>query len=206
MSVLLAGDLTPPQLAQFLAAQSWSQDTLCMAFAPHAFRFEAFTEPDDFLAASEDGRVFGPRGECRWRKMGSLLRTVYLGESCAAGPAELEDLSGELEGLTPGRQGVFLWGVRTDLEAEWIEQQVPHRFVYPVEGSQHKRGRVRLVIEEWRDGHGTPRFSRFHHLEETKAEAGAETKAKAEAGAEAAEAQARMEDQPQSAQETQGEE
>lgn len=168
MSVLLAGDLDSQALMQFLGGQAWPKETLCMVFAEDAFRFEPFQGPADFLLRTEQGRVFCTWGECRWRRLGARMRTVYLGAACNV--EKMEDMSEKLQGLTRVEYCLFFWGVRTDLDQEWIEQQVPHRFTFPIATGQYPWGRVRLVLEEWRDGGGMPHFSRFHHLEETKGE------------------------------------
>jgi hypothetical protein len=68
--------------------------------------------------------------------------------------------------LKPELETVILWGVRTDLKDEWIEQQVPHRFVYPIRSKVFSRGRVVLVIEKWLDANGIPQFNRYFDLEE----------------------------------------
>ncbi len=182
MSVLFSGDLTPDQFHRCLAGLNWPVDTLVLACAEDAFRFATFNGPDEFLARTDQGRVFHPQGECRWRRLPasgypenqvdgtSLVRLVFLGQEQAFERDGLEDASALLHGLTRAEQTRYLWGIRTDLEPEWIEQQVPHRFVYPVASARHSRGRIRLVLEEWQGQDGEPVFSRFHHIEETQGE------------------------------------
>ncbi len=154
----------PALVKQFqLAAES-----LLLAFSPAEFKFEPFALNQSFLAVTDQGRIFSSEGELKWRRVGNHMRLVYLGN-----PVQVEgftDDSAELESLKPDQYDLILWGIRTDTKNEWIEQQVPHRFDYPVTGEPISRGRVALVVEQWLDTGGLPRFSRYHHIKEIKGE------------------------------------
>lgn len=165
MAFLCAGDLL---MDDFLAAvhdASWPKDSLMMVLSP---TLEPFFDPfhfdQDYLRASEQGRIFWGEGEFKWRGIGVAMRTVYLGKDVP--PVALPDYSHKLDGLTDELEEFVLWGVRSDLENEWIEQQVPHRFAYPVNGKKFSRGRVSLVVQHWVDASGIPKFSRYQSLRE----------------------------------------
>ncbi len=182
MSVLFNGDLTLEQFERCLSDLTWLPDALVLAFAADSFCFSPFNGWDPFLSRTDQGRIFCPQGECQWRRLRipaspedqektkDLMRLVYLGESHAFPEGFLEEATHLLQGLKPVQSHRYLWGERTDLENEWIEQQVPHRFVYPISTAKYPRGRVRLVVEEWLDQSGDVVFSRFHHIEETEGE------------------------------------
>ena len=135
-----------------------------MAFSPARAFFDYFRFDESYISATDQGRIFFPEGELKWRRADDLMRVVYLGKQ--APPDGLEDYSPEMEGLKPEKSEFILWGVRTEKENEWIEQQVPHRFAYPVAGKKFARGRVALVVENWLDPAGMARFSRYHSLKE----------------------------------------
>jgi len=81
--------------------------------------------------------------------MENRIRTVYLGN--AAPPEGLKDHFSE-NGKPASKVGeLILWGERTDTKNEWIEQQVPHRFAYPIPTALFSRGRAVIVIEHWID-------------------------------------------------------
>jgi len=56
----------------------------------------------------------------------------------------MEDCSGQLEGLVRKTRDIYLLGVRSDLEQEWLEQQVPQRFSYPLDG-----GAIQRAVYPW---------------------------------------------------------
>lgn len=167
MTVLLANDLDSKAFRELMNLMEWPGETLVMAFAPHRFWFEPLQEKTGFLENTEQGRIFSTRGEFRWRLIDcDLFRILYLGEDI--GNTQLQNCSHELRDLTPKERRLFLWGERTDLEREWIDQQIPHRFVYPLFSENFPRGRVCLVLEEWLDNIRQPVFSRYTRLEEEK--------------------------------------
>jgi len=89
---------------------------------------------------------------------------LYLGE-CP--PEGLPDFSEELQGLHSRYKTFILWGERTELKDEWLEQQIPQRIRYPLQTKEYNRGRVVLTIEQWVDDYGIPRFSRYMGINET---------------------------------------
>lgn len=167
MACFHSGDLSPSELRKTIAGFSWPAPPLLMAFSPAEAVLDRF-DPEllDRMGPTDQGRVFGPSGELRWRDLYGTFRVVYLGEG--PGPQGLEDFSGELAGVSPVTRTLFLWGERTDTENEWLEQQVPHRFRYPIEGTEYSRGRAALEVEDWVDAAGLPQFSRYRDLVEVK--------------------------------------
>ncbi|MCP4351107.1 MAG: hypothetical protein GY795_37050 [Desulfobacterales bacterium] len=164
MPFLLANDLDLDEFLHVVKNYSCPDEPLLMAFSPARACFEVFSFDESFLAATEQGRIFSPDGELKWRRTGTRMRVVYLGNKTL--PEKLEDCSSELDGLEREESDIILWGVRTDTENEWIEQQVPHRFSYHVSGKNISRGRIAIVVEKWTDLSGLPRFSRYHTLKE----------------------------------------
>lgn len=168
MAYLFAGDLPDDEATSFANAMVFTESSILMAFYPDRFILKTITPEDIVLEKSEQGRIFSPESELQWRRIGDKLRLVYLGE--VPPPEGLEDCSKELDGLQQEKDEFFLWGRRTDLENEWIEQQVPVRFTYPITGNSFSRGRIKLVVEKWIDPSGYPIFSRYQTLEEIEGE------------------------------------
>ncbi len=146
--------------------QDSQSQPLLLAFSPAQAAFNALVFDEPFLKVTDQGRIFSPEGELNWRRIGGNMRTVYLGE--VAPPEGLEDRSSELVGLEKDNSEIVLWGERTETKNEWIEQQVPHRFQYPISTTQHARGRAAIVVEHWNDEFGFARFSRYHSLKEIR--------------------------------------
>lgn len=164
MSVLATKDMVLEQFVSALELANIPSGALQIAFGPGVQRFCEYAYDRAFLAATEQGRIFSPRGELRWRRVGTSVRVVYLGE--APSPIDAEDHSAALSALNSRLDRLILWGVRTDLKNEWIEQQVPHRFVYPIDSAVHSRGRLALVVQNWVGRNETVQFSRYHSIEE----------------------------------------
>jgi hypothetical protein len=165
---LCAGDLHASDFMTLLSGQSWPKDTLFIGFSPAEARFDRVVIMDTaFVSQTEQGRLFAASGELSWRRLDDIVRAVYIGENP---PAGLSDCSDQLSGLNPVSRQVLLWGVRTENKDEWVEQQVPHRFVYPVDSREHVRGRVALIIEDWEDDAKNACFSRYHSISEIKGE------------------------------------
>ena len=150
-----------------VSTHAWPKDALLLAFSASRFRFELLKDSSEVSAQTDQGRIFSPKGELRWRRVEHGIRCVFLGENS---PEGLKDHSSSLQGLSPEKKRVFLWGVRTDSEQEWIEQQVPHRLVYPLTEDPVDRGRVVLIMENWIDQEGNTVFSRYHSLTESTEE------------------------------------
>jgi len=163
MAFLCADDLDVQQLTALIKNNAWPDDALIMAFAPGRFCFDFYEFDEAFLTETDQGRIFSDKGELRWRRMDDLRRVVYLGE---APPAGMTDCSETLQGHKPEIMERILWGRRTDTQDEWIEQQTPHRFQYPVVENKFSRGYAVLKIENWVDATGVPRFARYHSLTE----------------------------------------
>lgn len=165
MTCLLSQDLSTESFVEVINEVPWPEGSLLLAFTPAEAHLKTFAFNAEFLKATDQGRIFGPFGECRWRLIQGKRRVVYLGEPFSS--LHLEDHSYNLENLTAHHdEELILWGVRNDLKDEWLEQQVPQRFRYPLTGPVVSRGRVVLKIEHWRDANGLPHFSRYHSLKE----------------------------------------
>ncbi|MFH1114071.1 MAG: CRISPR-associated protein Csx19 [Pseudomonadota bacterium] len=166
MTYLGSGDLAPNDFLQLIQMCSLPEQSLLMAFSPVEARFVPFAYDGEFLTETEEGRIFSSSGELKWRRLDTFIRVVYLGEDPL--PAGLADWSRELVGLSSCTRQFLLWGERTDTEPEWLEQQVPHRFCYPIETALFRRGRAALVVEDWTDRAGIPRFSRYRGIIEVE--------------------------------------
>lgn len=164
MPHLLSEDLDIDSFLDLLEKHSWPEDALIMAFTPAESRFGRFAFDAPFIIRTEQGRIFSPAGELRWRPIEGKIRTVYLGTEPPS--SILTDFSWELEEFTPRQRELLLWGERTDSLPVWLEQSAPHRFNYPIYTANHPRGRVALVIEEWIDHAGIPQFARYHGIKE----------------------------------------
>ena len=178
MAYLCASDLDKSEFLELVKGIPFPDDSILMAFTPGRALFQFYNFDERLLEESDMGRVFNERGELKWSRFYSKLRVVYLGSEPP--PEALVDCSHEMAGLAPSRRELLLWGKRTDLEEEWIEQQVPCRFTYPVKSRDFPRGRVALVVEDWLDScdltrftdlpnpGGLVRFSRYHSLKEVE--------------------------------------
>lgn len=167
MAFLSSADLDLHAFLTLVEAHKWPDDALIMAFTPVDACLEKFVfNSGDFLSKTEQGRIFSPQGELRWRKLESLIRTVYLGNDLP--PAGLIDFSSELDGLTPNHRQLLLWGERSDSKPEWLEQSVPHRFNYPIDTAQYPRGRAVIMVEEWSSDEKIPQFGRYHNIIEVE--------------------------------------
>jgi len=166
MPFLFAKDISTQEFISFVSKGQWPETSIIMAFSVDSFKFETFGSDRIFPPDTEEGRIFWPEGELRWRRMEQEMRVVYLGDDTP--PSGLDNYSLEMDGLHQEDGKFILWGIRTDTDNEWIEQQVPHRFVYPVPENKISRGRVKLIVEKWVDNSGFARFSRYHSLEECK--------------------------------------
>ena len=170
MPCLCASDLEAENFLNLVNSHSFPVDAILVAFSPAEAKFEnySFEEHKKFLSQTEQGRIFSPHGELKWRRLDGRIRVVYLGnESPLAG---LENCSKELTGLAFETGELFLWGIRTDLKDEWLEQQTPRRFIYPNIEKNFPRGRVILVVEKWMDSNGIIKFSRYKSIKEIEGE------------------------------------
>ena len=151
-----------------LAEETFKGKPLLLAFSPAHALFHVFTPDELFLKTTDQGRIFSPEGELKWRRKEDRMQVVYLGDE--APPEGLKDYSSKILKLKTHYPEIILWGVRTDTKNEWIEQQVPHRFDYPITTAEYSRGRVVIVIENWMDAFGFAQFSRYHSLKEIPGE------------------------------------
>lgn len=171
MAHLCSVDFSYNDLINILQQYQWTEDACLMAFTPAEARFKRFSPADDvsFLSSTESGRIFSPSGELVWRRMERNLRATYLGN---IPPPNFSDYTSQLDSLSPYKRRLLLWGVRFEIENEWLEQQVPHRFTYPIDTTEYPRGRAALIVEDWKDAANIPRFSRYHSVIEVKGENG----------------------------------
>lgn len=169
MTSLFAKDLTRAELLDNIERYHWAADTFCICFTPAKALIDHFSFDRNYLEPSIEGRIFSKTGELRWKKMDDdCMRTVFLGQEFQG--SWLDDASKELTGLTCETEEILLWGIKTEGKHEWIEQQTPVFFDYPVNGTQFLRGRVVLVVEKWLNDACQPLFCRYHSLKEIEEE------------------------------------
>ena len=168
MPFLHSKDFTPEDFVAFIRQCRFPENALMMAFSPAEWVFKEFKPEESFLKATDQGRIFWTGGELKWRCVERQIRVVYLGDETP--PTGLEDHSHEMNDLNSETNDLILWGVRSDTDPEWIEQQVPQRFAYPVTGNQYSRGRIAVVVENWLDSSEIVRFSRYQSLKEISGE------------------------------------
>jgi len=168
MTVLYAQDFTLDTFVSLGLALEWPEESLSMAFSPTRALFQRLEKRAELFQTTDQGRIFSHQGEFKWRRVHRVVRAVYLGTPLPG--LNMTDHSRLLAGLRAERGQVLLWGVRTELENEWLEQQVPQRFHYPLNTARFPRGRVALVLEHWLNEHNLPQFSRYHSLAEIKDE------------------------------------
>lgn len=168
MANLYAQDLSLDDFLKIIREASWPDGSLMIAFSPAEARLNFFHFDEAFIKASEQGRIFFSGGEFKWRRVDGQFRSVYLGGWSP--PFELTNYSDSLTELHTHLDELILWGIRTDLQDEWIELQVPQRFGFPLKSKDFSQGRVALLVENWLDSSGMPQFSRYHSLKEVKGE------------------------------------
>lgn len=167
MAALFSQDVTAAELLSRIREHPWPEDALLMAFTPFRFSFAEYAFDENLFSEADQARIFSPKGELRWRRIGEKLRAVYMGEDSFAG---LQDFSAYLGELEREQEELILWGRRLDTQNTWIEQQVPQHFQYPLPKKGISLGRAALVVEHWMDAAGLPRFSRYHSIKEIKGE------------------------------------
>lgn len=114
---------------------------------------------DGYLDAWDEGRVFSPHAEVRWRRMGASFSLLLLTEDEGTLPSGWQILAGPwMATRHEPSEGVLLWGNRQDGWPHWIEVRIPRPLVYPVSKTT---GRVRVGWVDYRDQQGTPRFVRL---------------------------------------------
>lgn len=165
---ILSRDFVPDEFIAFIDQHHFPETALIMAFSPSETVLETWSNSISIESFSENGRVFWPEGELKWRKIDGMIRAVYLGSEPFTD--KMEDYSSEWKDLKCQPHEFILWGERSDTEYEWLEQQVPHRFNYPIDGKKYSMGRIALVIENWTDPSGFVLFSRYHSLKEIPGE------------------------------------
>jgi hypothetical protein len=160
---LCAKDLDLAKFIEIIRETQWPEDGLLLAFSPAQCCFDIFKFDEELLLKTEQGRIFSSAGEFRWRRIDGRIRAVYLGEQP---PQGLDDFSGELLKLHTHCEDLILWGERTELNDEWLEQQIPKRIRYPLHSKEYDRGRIVLTVEHWVDDFDIPRFSRYRGIKE----------------------------------------
>jgi len=151
MTILKSKDIIIDELISIL--ESLPDDMRIVRENPESMLFDWFSS-DVSIENSYRGRIFSEAGEVKWRNQ-DLVGTY------------LDDYSCKLEGLLePPPCKYVLWGERTKLKNEWVEQVVPHRFKYPFNDGNFSDGRLVLVIKELRDSSMQTIFNRFEKLEE----------------------------------------
>lgn len=166
MGCLLAGDLNTEAFLG-LVNRNWPEHTLIMAFSPAEFKFGPFRFDKNFLAGTDQGRIFSEQGELKWRRVNGGMRVVYLGEDNPPDLPGLEDESVELDPLEKDDdfETLMLWRIRTDTGEDWEEGQT-QQYGYPVTAAAHSGKQLGLLVENRRDASGLSVFSRYVGVEE----------------------------------------
>lgn len=126
------------------------------------------------IADCTGGSAFGEVAEVRWRKVGSVLRTVLVAEADlsrlplhgvgSAWRLEDNDIERALRGNSRP-ESILLWGSRRLPNGTWVEARIPRPLVYPTIQEQHDSyDQVRLYFVEYRDERGRVIVHRRTHL------------------------------------------
>jgi hypothetical protein len=121
------------------------------------------------------GSAFGEVAEVRWRKVGSVFRTVLIAEADfsrlplqgvgTAWRLEDKDIERALRGDSRPEKSILLWGSRRLPNGNWVEARIPRLLVYPTMQEQDdKYDHVRLHFIEYQDGRGRAIIHRRTHL------------------------------------------
>ncbi len=170
VSALIAGLPRPdrqPRWVWLAAPDGWTLDFLPSPEGSVRW-YAAHARPKDVplaevLPRAEEGRVFDPSGELRFRRLphpggASIWRAVFLGDE--EWFPDWGHPQSELGGLRRTRTAYYLWGEQTpQTPREWVELQIPHRFDYPM--LDPNASRVTLEVELWCDPSGRVHFQRF---------------------------------------------
>jgi hypothetical protein len=169
MACLFANTVDFEQFIRVIKSCQHMENGVLMSFSPAQNVFEKFHLKEKELLKTQEGRIFAESGEIKWRRIDRDMRMVYLGAQ-----QDFDCLNDHSKHLKPviekRRSDIILWGERTHLENEWIEQQVPHRFNYPIDGNLFAKGRVAIEVENFFDNRGVALFSRFCRVKEIKGE------------------------------------
>lgn len=163
MPFLSAKNLDVNEFIDIVKETQWPENSLLLAFSTARCCFEIFKFDEELLLTTDQGRIFSSAGEFRWRRIDGRIRAVYLGERP---PQGLDDFSEKLQKLHTRYEDLILWGERTELNNEWLEQQIPKKISYPLQGKEYNCGRIVLTIEQWVDDFDIPQFSRYQGIKE----------------------------------------
>jgi hypothetical protein len=157
MPFLHANDLSSDDFIEMVRNASFPEKSLLMSFSPAKAYFVPFLFDESYLVGTDQGRIFSPEGELKWRRIRDKIRVVYLGDNS---PDGLENHSTEMSGLKSEQHRFILWRIGIAKKAAWIYKEFPE-------------GQVYLVVEKWLDSSGSARFSRYHSLKAIKEESNA---------------------------------
>ncbi|CAN2041394.1 conserved hypothetical protein [Candidatus Magnetomoraceae bacterium gMMP-15] len=148
MAFLCSNDLTIEDFLDLVNNFSFPKESRLMAFSPAKACFEEFHFEESFLKLTDQGRIFSPEGELKWRRLDGMMRVVYLGEMSA--PEVLIDYSSKLKNLKPQQSELILSK----------KYKLPNQSSNPV--SDKKYSTEILVVENWIDSAKMIKFSRYH--------------------------------------------
>ncbi|OQX24702.1 MAG: hypothetical protein BWK80_19380 [Desulfobacteraceae bacterium IS3] len=152
MPLLHADDLNTEDFVEMIRKASFPEKSLLMTFSPAQAYFLPFRFNESYLIGTDQGRIFSPQGELKWRRVGDKMRVVYLGDKP---PDGLEDYSTKMSDLKSEQSCFILWRIGIAKKAAWIYKEFPD-------------GQVAIVVEKWLDLYGSARFSRYHSLKAIK--------------------------------------
>ncbi|KPA19000.1 hypothetical protein MHK_000778 [Candidatus Magnetomorum sp. HK-1] len=164
MPKLYSNDLDVNSFVNFIEKMHFNELPLIMAFSNSKAVFKRYKFDKTFLSETDNGRIFSPEGELKWRRIDNHMRVVYLGNQEQTDG--LNDYSSEIYDYKTKYSNLILWGIRIGQQKEWFEHQVPNLFPYPVTEKKYSKGRVAIVVESFIDSTGNIQFSRYFDIKE----------------------------------------
>ncbi len=119
MAILKAKDLNCEEWKTLIDELSVPDETRMIVESIEDIRFEWYDKDRFPIGNCIRGKIFNSQGELKWRLIGDVYRTVFLGDNDWSGGI-LIDLSQELNELSAKKDWIVLWGTRTDLKDEWL--------------------------------------------------------------------------------------
>jgi len=164
MQKLYSNDLDVDSFINIIESMNFNETPLMMAFSNSNAVFERYKFDETFLSETDNGKIFSPEGELKWRRIDNQMRVVYLGNQEHIDG--LNDYSSEIKDYKTKYSNLILWGKRIGQQKEWFENQVPNLFPYPITEKKYSQGRVAIVVESLIDSTGKIQFSRYFDIKE----------------------------------------
>jgi hypothetical protein len=113
------------------------------------------------------GRVFSPKAECRWEKVGAdRFDVLVLAENdldllSYLNPVEPARGKWQVVSREGGRGGIYLWGDYRESVGHWVETRIPRPLSYPVERDLTENRFVQISHADYHAPNGAVQFTRF---------------------------------------------